>query len=59
MREHTHRMEQLQTSSHMLKHALEQHGEEEDLRRIRFGVKGVYLRDKSWKQEQRNYNILN
>ena len=23
--EHTHRLEQLQTSSHMLKHALEQH----------------------------------
>ena len=32
-------MEQLQTSSHMLKHALEQHGDEVDMSKIEWGMK--------------------
>ena len=66
--EHMHSMEQLQTNSHMLKHALEKHGEEEDLGKIQFGVKVVrYTRSSFVRQvtesviiqEERNHNILN
>ena len=41
--EHVHSMEQLQPSSHMLKHTLEKHEEEGelDLGKIRFGVRVV------------------
>ena len=39
--EHMHSMEQLQTNSHMLNHALEKHGEVENLGNFQFGVKVV------------------
>ena len=38
--EHTHSMEQLQTSSHMLKHMLEMHSEEE-IKDVEFGAKVI------------------
>ena len=66
--EHVHSMEQLHTNSHMLKHALEKHGEEEDLGKIQFGVKVVrYTRSAFDRQvmesviiqEERSHNILN
>ena len=66
--EHMHSMGQLQNNSHMLKHALEKHGEEEDLGKIQFGVKVVrYTRSSFVRQvtesviiqEERNHNILN
>ena len=66
--EHVHSMEQLHTNSHMLKHALEKQGEEEDLGKIQFGVKVVrYTRSSFVRQvtesviiqEERNHNILN
>ena len=66
--EHVHSMEQLQTSSHMLKHALEKHGEEEDLEKIQFGVKVIRYTRSAFErqvmesviiQDERNHNILN
>ena len=37
--EHVNSRDQLQTSSHMLKHILEEHEEEEQMEKIIFGVK--------------------
>ena len=66
--EHVHSMEQLNTSSHMLKHAIEKHGEEENLTNIKFGVKVLRYTKRAFErqviesvliQENRDHHILN
>ena len=66
--EHVNSRDQLQTSSHMLKHILEEHEEEEQMEKIIFGVKVLrYTRNAFERQvsesvliqEQRGHNILN
>ena len=66
--EHMSSMEGLQTSSHMLKHALEKHNGEEDLEKIKFGVKVLRFTRNAFErqvtesvmiQEHRHHNILN
>ena len=61
-------MEQLQTSSHMLKHALEQHGDEVDMGKIEWGVKVLRFTRSAFErqviesvliQENRFHYILN
>ena len=61
-------MEQLQTSSHMLKHALEHHGDEVDMRKIEWGVKVLRFTRSAFErqviesvliQENRFHYILN
>ena len=66
--EHTHSRDQLQTSSHMLKHIIEMHGEEENPDNIQFGVRVVRYTRRAFErqimesvfiQEERNHFILN
>ena len=65
--EHNHSMEQLHTSSHMLKHVLEVHGEEE-YSKVEFGAKVVRYEISAFNrqvtesviiQEERSHHILN
>ena len=65
--EHNHSMEQLHTSSHMLKHVLEVHGEEE-YNKVEFGAKVVRYERSAFNrqvtesviiQEERSHHILN
>ena len=66
--EHTHSRDQLQTSSHMLKHIIEMHGEEENPDKIQFGVRVVRYTRRAFErqimesvfiQEERSHFILN
>ena len=66
--EHNHSRDQLHTSSHMLKHIIEKHGEEEDPDKTQFGVRVVRYTRRAFErqiiesvliQEERSHFILN
>ena len=58
--EHVNSRDQLQTSSHMLKHILEEHEEEEQMEKIIFGVKVLrYTRNAFERQVRLTANLGN